>query len=170
MADGIEPFAIEPFRIATLAAPGGGRLGLCRLPGRSGELTGDVSAIAAWGAGTVVSMTPADEMAAKGAAGLPAALAAAGIAWRGFPIVDYGAPDGTGEAWAGLGHLLHAALDRGEGVLLHCAGGKGRSGMVAMRLLVERGIAPEAALATVRAIRPGAVETREQERWASRLP
>ncbi len=158
---------IEPFRIATLDAPKGGRLGLCRLPGRSGALDEDVAAIADWGASVVVSMTPREEMVGKGAGSLPDALRARGIEWLAFPITDFGVPDGASASWADLGPRLHAVLDRGGGVLLHCAAGRGRSGMVAMRLLVERGMKPAAALASVRAARPGAVETPEQERWAA---
>ncbi len=66
-----------------------------------------------------------------------------------------------------IGPELHAALDRGEAILLHCAGGKGRSGMVAARLLAERGVAGESAIAAVRTARPGAIETVEQEWWVA---
>jgi hypothetical protein len=37
--------------------------------------------------------------------------------------------------------------------------------MVAARLLVERGQTPGAALAALRSVRPGAVETAAQEDW-----
>ena len=58
-------------------------------------------------------------------------------------------------------------LARGEGLLLHCRGGQGRSGMIALRLLVERGEAPDAGLTRLRQARPGAVETAAQLAWAS---
>ena len=38
--------------------------------------------------------------------------------------------------------------------------------MIALRLLVERGADPEAALKRLRAVRPGAVETDDQFAWA----
>jgi hypothetical protein len=38
--------------------------------------------------------------------------------------------------------------------------------MIALRLMVERGEPAEAALARLRAARPGAVETAEQLAWA----
>jgi len=44
---------------------------------------------------------------------------------------------------------------------------KGRSGMVAMRVLAEQGTPPEMALETVRKARPGAVETDAQAAWAA---
>ena len=157
---------IEPFRIATIALPEGGQLGIARLPGRSGDLDGDLAAIRTWPASLVLSMTEPAEMAEFGAAGLAEALKQAGITHRMFPIRDFGAPDLESESWADIARDLHARLDAGEAVLLHCRGGLGRSGMVAMRLVIERGIIPEEALRMVRAMRPGAVETAEQERWA----
>lgn len=156
---------VEPFIIATLTLASEARIGICRLPGRYGDLAGDVAQIVEWRAALVVSMTEADEMVAKGAGGLGAALGAAGIGWRHFPIHDYGAPANADLRWPLLSQELHAALDQGQAVLLHCAGGKGRSGMVALRLLTGRGLAADVALAMIRAVRPGAVETQAQEAW-----
>ena len=79
-----------------------------------------------------------------------------------------GGPTGGGLVeWPGLSAQLHEILDEGGAVLVHCHGGHGRAGMVALRLLVERGEAPEAALKRIRAVRPGAVQTDGQYRWAA---
>jgi protein-tyrosine phosphatase len=159
---------IEAFAVATVMLAGGGRIGLCRLPGRSGDLDDNVSVIRDWQPAFVVSMTETAEMTALGAADLPARLQALGIGWRPFTVVDYGVPDAdASERWPMLAALLHAALDRDEGVLLHCRGGLGRSGMIALRLLTERGEDADAALAAIRAARPGAVETEAQRLWAT---
>ncbi|MCU0820582.1 MAG: phosphatase [Beijerinckiaceae bacterium] len=159
--DTIEPFAIADLPCAT------GRLGIARLPGRTGDLASDVQAIAQWGARLVLSMTEPDEMAARGAADLAASLVARGIGHAMFPIPDFGTP-GADAGWASLSRNLHRRLAAGERILLHCMGGKGRSGMVAMRLLVEQGLPADEALAMVRRARPGAVETEAQAAWASR--
>ena len=77
-----------------------------------------------------------------------------------------GVPDGAFEsAWRDTGAQLHAILARGGRVLLHCMAGRGRSGTIAARLLVESGAmaAPEA-IGAVRAVRPGAIETAQQVR------
>lgn len=158
---------VEPFAIATLPLPRGGRLGVSRLPGAGGDLAADVAAIAAWRADLVVSMTETAEMERLGAGALPVSLGSAGIAWAHLPIRDFGAPDGaSGPAWPDLSRRLHAVLDRGGSVLLHCRGGLGRSGMVALRLLVERGEDGPSAVERLRAVRPGAVETDAQMAWA----
>jgi protein-tyrosine phosphatase len=43
----------------------------------------------------------------------------------------------------------------------------GRAGTVASCVLVARGVAPDAAIAQVRAARPGAVENAHQERFVA---
>jgi protein-tyrosine phosphatase len=158
---------VEPFRIATVDAPGGGAIGLCRMPGRGGRLADDVAAILAWRPALVVSLTEASELARHGADAMPGLLAAGGVACRSFPVVDYGAPEADDGAWPVQAAELHAALDAGQRVLVHCMGGCGRSGMVALRLMAERGEAVEAALQRLRAARPCAVETDGQLAWAS---
>ncbi len=50
-------------------------------------------------------------------------------------------------------------------VLLHCRGGLGRTGVVAARLLMEFGVPVKDAVRTVRAARPGTIETSAQERY-----
>ena len=61
-----------------------------------------------------------------------------------------------------------ALLAQGGRVLVHCFGGCGRSGMAALRLLVELGEDPDEALARIRAVRSCAVETEAQMAWAMR--
>jgi protein-tyrosine phosphatase len=156
------------FDIAIIAVPGGGEIGFAPLPGRNGLVAEDIAAIVAFGPAVAVSMTEAEEMARAGVADLPDRLAAHGVAWRHFPVVDYGAPAADDPRWPPLASELHGALDAGGRVFLHCHGGRGRSGMVALRLLVERGLQPAAALAAIRAARPGAVETEAQEDWGQR--
>ena len=52
-------------------------------------------------------------------------------------------------------------------ILIHCKGGQGRSGMIAMKLLVEQGQDPQNALNIIREHRIYAVETKKQKIWAS---
>jgi len=154
------------FSIAQIDMIGGGRLGISPLPGRDGAALADLAAIARWGADIVVSMTTMAEMACLGAEDLAGDLALMDVAHAHFPIADFNAPP-PDAPWAALSARLHATLDRGGAVLLHCMAGRGRSGMVALRLMVERNEAPDSALAKLRAVRPGAVETRGQMAWAT---
>jgi protein-tyrosine phosphatase len=63
-----------------------------------------------------------------------------------------------------IGQILEAAR-AGQTVVIHCRGGLGRTGTVAAACLVALGHAPETAIDSVRAARPGAVETPAQARW-----
>ena len=154
------------FRIEEISLDGGARLGISPLPGRWGEGLADISSILKWGADIVVSMTEQSEMERHNMGDLGAVLEQAGCQWCHFPIRDFGAPSPEAD-WQGLAPKLHAVLDEGGAVLAHCYGGQGRSGMVLLRLLVERGVAPLAALNLLRSIRPGAVETDAQFDWAA---
>lgn len=61
----------------------------------------------------------------------------------------------------------------GHAVLVHCGSGQGRSGTMAACHLVSAGMDPADALAHLRHLRPGSVETDEQEAiiqaWADRI-
>jgi protein-tyrosine phosphatase len=70
------------------------------------------------------------------------------------PIHDLSAPP-VDDARRWLGEL-HGRLQAGEGVVMHCAAGRGRAGTLAVALLMRSGVALDDALAQVRRHRPGA--------------
>lgn len=143
-----------------------GALALCPLPGGGGQLRADLAQVKAFGAEMVLTLVEPEEREALGCADLPQAVQDLGMAWRQFPIVDFGVPDDDAD-WAALSSELRAILARGGRLMVHCRGGCGRTGMIALRLMVDTGEEPGAALARLRAVRPCAVETDAQEVWAS---
>ncbi|MDO9524231.1 MAG: protein phosphatase [Gemmobacter sp.] len=144
----------------------GGMLALSPCPGKGGHFEADLAQVLGWAPSQVISMTGVDEMAAMGAQGLGAALDRAGVAWAHAPVEDYGVP-GSQTNWPVVAAQARAVLSAGGRVLVHCMGGCGRSGMAALRLMVDSGEAPVAALLRLRAVRPCAVETEAQRIWAS---
>lgn len=155
------------FPIATIAVEGGGRIGVCPLPGHDGHLANDLQKLVTWKPAIVLSMTEQREMDACGIGDLGARLMRLDIEWVHLPVRDFsGLTAQNAHHWPYLSRRLHGILDRGKAVLLHCRGGRGRSGMIALRLMVERGQNPDAALLELRNARPGAVETEEQRVWA----
>ncbi len=152
--------------IHTVTLTNGARLGICPLPGRSGDGLRDIGAVLRWQPDLVISMTEQSEMERHNMGDLEGLLLAASIPWLHFPIRDFGAPD-AGADWKTVSDRAHAILDRGGAVLAHCYGGQGRSGMVLLRLMVERGQSSETALSDLRRKRPGAVETDAQFAWAA---
>lgn len=145
----------------------GGTLALSPMPGRGGEYAADLADLVAFAPGLVLTMTTAEELAAN-AATLPADLARNGIQWLHLPIPDYGIPHGpTAALWPAAAARALAALSARNRVLIHCMGGCGRSGMVALRLMVLAGEDPAKALIRLRHQRPCAVETAAQYDWAA---
>lgn len=86
-----------------------------------------------------------------------------GIEWYHLPIRDFGVPgDDFETSWTYAGVRLRDHVRKGRNVFVHCKGGLGRSGMIAARLLVELGLDPDEVIRSIRAERPGAIETTEQ--------
>jgi protein-tyrosine phosphatase len=154
-------FAIYPLKV------GSGQIALSPIPGRSGNYEHDLSKLLHWAPDLVLTMTTQAELDRMGAAEFGADLGALGIAWHHLPIIDFGAPDGVVQAkWASVSAQGAEVLARGGKILTHCFGGCGRSGMAALRLMVEAGEAPDSALMRLRQTRPCAVETEAQKVWA----
>ena len=169
----------NPLEICEVAC-GGGVLGLTLCPGKVAssyagapwrrDLALDLDRVATWGAKVVVTLMGDPELRGLNVPDLGAKVRDRGMDWIQLPIVDGAAPDGAFERrWAVFGHLIRSRLAAGERVLIHCRGGLGRAGTVAARLLIEGGMTPVAAVAAVRAARPGAVETRAQETYLADL-
>lgn len=164
----------HPLQIAEVrASPAHGRIGITFCPGKQDRLavTGiwardlatDLDAIAEWGAKLVLTLVEPAELEALAVPDLGREVKRRGIAWRHLPIADYSVPGADFEArWQSEGREIRALLRRGGDVLVHCKGGLGRAGMIAARLLVELGMAPDEAIRAVRRARKGAIETPAQ--------
>ena len=142
---------------------GPGHLALCPLPGAN--VSPDLAQVRDWGAGLVLTLVETSELDALDRADLPDAVQGLGMAWRHFPIADYNIPD-PGADWPALSQELRRIVARGGRVMVHCRGGCGRTGMIVLRLMIEMGEDPDAALLRLRVTRPCAVETAAQEDWA----
>lgn len=164
----------HPLQIAAVRASlAYGRIGITFCPGKhdNGAATGawardleaDLDVVVAWGARLVLTLVEPAELAALKVPHLGDAVRARGLDWLHLPIADYSVPSADFEArWATSGREIRALLRGGGDVLVHCKGGLGRAGMIAARLLVELGGAPEAAIREVRRARKGAIETPSQ--------
>jgi ADP-ribosyl-[dinitrogen reductase] hydrolase len=166
--------------IVAEVACGPGVIGMTFCPGKKGssaygeawdrDLAIDLDAIDEWRPDIVVTLMEPHEFDLLRVPELGAAMELRRFQWLHLPIEDVSIPDEAFERlWTWFGHLLRGRLDAGGRVLLHCRGGLGRTGLIAARLLVEFGQGPEIAMAAVRAVRPGAIETRAQEAYVRGL-
>jgi protein-tyrosine phosphatase len=165
----------HPLHIAEVIPPhGSGRIGITFCPGKkqrqamSGawdrDLGIDLDAVKSWGAAMVITLIEAQELAELEVPTLGEEVLARGMAWLHLPIADVSILDRRFvQGWAQHGPRLLSALRDGARVLVHCKGGLGRAGTVAALMLVQSGMNPAHAIAAVRAARPGAIETRQQE-------
>lgn len=143
----------------SVETPGGGRIGLTAFP----QLH-ELQDFRIWRVTALVTLVEARELAFLGSKDLGKMAASYGLAWHHLPVSDMAAPDAAFERlWAQSGPALRKTLRGGGKIIVHCRAGLGRTGMIAARLLVEMGISPDKAIAAVRAARPGAIETAEQE-------
>jgi protein-tyrosine phosphatase len=170
----------HPLRIDSVIAPDGGLIGMTFCPGKQtdGLYTGlwhrdlvtDCLAIQKWRCAALVTLMEAHEFALLKVDALPQVTVNYNFRWIHAPIPDMQIPDARfEEQWQTLGPELHALLSAGDNIVLHCRGGLGRTGLMAARLLIERGMPPVEAVATVRAARAHTIETFEQEEFCLNL-
>jgi protein-tyrosine phosphatase len=124
-----------------------GRLSLC---GKHAIGPDAEAALRRAGATTVVCLVEEHELSDRYPQYVQWLRATPGTVW--FPIHDLHAP--SVEAVRPLLHDLVARLERDEHLLVHCAAGIGRSGTVAVCLLMELGLSPDEALGLVARSRP----------------
>ena len=164
-------------RIDAVTIPEGkGRIGMCACPGwrthYSSMGTGlgeDLDTIRAWGASGLVTLLEPEEIEILGIGSMAGECSQRGMWWLHMPVRDMCAPDAGFDArWAEEGARLRALLQSGEGFVVHCWAGLGRTGTVAARLLTDFGIPPKRAISLVRAARAGAIQSLQQEIYVQR--
>jgi protein-tyrosine phosphatase len=169
----------HPIRVDVVPTPGlPGRLGLTFAPGKNApsenhrvrwlrDLGDDLKVL--WhrhGSDVLVALMRAPEYDLLGVPRLVERAEETGMRVRRFEISDRSVP-GPDQADA-FDRLIDTLLDdvrAGRNVTVVCRGGLGRSGLVAACALVRLGETPARAIGRVRSARPGAVETRDQERY-----
>jgi Swiss Army Knife protein, DSP-PTPase phosphatase domain len=78
-----------------------------------------------------------------------------------LPVADFTAP--TQEQLQTFVQRAGAVIAGGHAVGVHCAAGKGRTGTFLAVYMVSQGMTADEAIAHIRALRPGSIETEAQE-------
>lgn len=168
----------SPLRIASVHVSHGGRIGMTICPGKKSstsisghgwdrDLSIDIQAIRDWGADTVITLMEDWELRQYQVDNLGSEIRAAGMTWLHLPIVDGHAPGAEWDAeWVSIHREnLFYDIQAGKSILIHCLGGRGRTGTVAVLLLIGLGDSIDNAITKVRAVREGMIETTEQEEY-----
>ena len=167
---------------AVLQSPGGGRIVTMGFPGLAvahdgsahidpGRMRSTLRKAARLGTEQLLVLTEISELPENARRLLVAAAADAAIEpplW--LPIADYGIPDAHFlEAWQGLAPRFHQRLDNGATLGITCQYGAGRSGTIAAMLLIERGLEPSRAIASLRDSFAESIESPAQFDWVLSL-
>lgn len=177
LANSIRTSETDPLRIDRVRACNWvGHVGLTFCPGKKCEgiyggiwqrdLHQDLATIEAWGAVVLISLVEEYEFSLLQVPEFASAVEERQFDWIHLPIQDMRIPDQQfEEKWLSVGPQLHQQIVAGYSIVIHCRGGLGRTGLVAARMLVEAGLDPAVAIATVRNARKHSIETYAQENY-----
>ena len=130
-----------------------GELAAMPVPGRNRPLDQDAAFLEQEGIRVLVSLTEEPPDANT--------LAAHSIEQAHLPIQDYAPP--TLDQMTEFVALVEEEALTGRPVGVHCTAGLGRSGTMAAAYLVSSGASADDAITIIRELRPGSIETTEQE-------
>lgn len=152
-----------PGRLGMTIAPGKQNLGFTALWQR--DLHMDLHHLhEAYRTDRLVTLLESEEMKQLQIPTLLTDAEAYGLQPRWFPIPDFGTPASMDDL-SGLVQDVLTWLRQAQTVVVHCKGGLGRSGLVTASCLTALGYSPDDAFAQVRRVRPGSVETTDQEAY-----
>lgn len=144
-----------------------GQLWLSAMPGRFEPITAFLAAAAQVGATGIICLANDTEIVTRSADyALARQFGTLPLPIQNHPIPDYGLPQER-EAFVSLILRLCADLYQGKRLILHCAAGIGRTGLVAHQILMALGAEPDLAQKEVKRAGSGA-ETALQQEFCSR--
>lgn len=150
---------------------GGGQILFTPCPGtKEVGLQLSLEQLAEAGAAAVLTLMPKDEMQRNAVTDLPELCAQLGLQWFHLPIEDDHAPEQPfQDAWLLAKEKIHALVNAGKTIAIHCKGGSGRTGLVAAQILLERGLPLNEVIDRVRAIRPNALQIPAHQEYINKL-
>lgn len=104
----------------------------------SESLHDDIAYYKTQGVSKILSLLHAQEIEKLGMMMEEAACADHNVKFENFPITDMSVPDK--DRLIALQQRLKQEIENGEAIAIHCHGGRGRAGIVAITLMVEHGI------------------------------
>ena len=128
-------------------------------PGRDGSLALNLPILRSAGFNTIVTLTEEPIN--------PEILALHNFSSLHVPIDNLGVP--TADQAISAIDYISAAIQNGSQTLVHCYAGYGRTGLILGATLIAKGLSPNQAIHRIRQIRPGSIESTEQEQFLLRF-
>lgn len=125
----------------------------------SEQLDVDISFYKSQGVTKILSLLLPDEIEKLGLQNQAQACTKQGIQYQNFAIKDMSIPDLN--ALKVLLAQLKLEIENGEGIAVHCHGGRGRAGTIVTTLMIEHGYSPEDAINIVSQARGDKVPVNE---------
>lgn len=138
---------------------GSGRLIFTPCPGtKDAALADALLTLREAGATALITLMPDEELSQNSVTSLPAQCQALGIEWFQLPVADESVPGADfDERWQQHLPRILALLDADQAIAIHCKGGSGRTGLIAARILMARGVPLTEAVSQVQTLRPQAI-------------
>lgn len=156
---------VEIYRIRNI---GEGFLAIMAKPRAADWLEDEIAGLKQIGVDLVVSLLEPPEVLELGLSCESDLCERNGLTFISFPIPDRGVPDSTEKALE-MAARLFERISQGEGVVIHCRSGIGRSAMLAASVLLHDGIDPTEAFHLISEVRRVPVpDTEEQLRWVEK--
>nr|WP_254797379.1 dual specificity protein phosphatase family protein [Pseudomonas aromaticivorans] len=137
---------------------------------KDSSLASALDTLQAAGAEALITLMPGEELHLNQAGELPALCAARHLEWFHLPVADEQVPlDDFATAWTQAQERIRALLDEGRSIAIHCKGGSGRTGLIAARILIDRGLPRADAVALVQVLRPKAIQHPAHVAWLAQF-
>lgn len=148
----------HPYDVLDL--PDQGHLIFTPCPGTKGvDLETSVSELRQAGADAIVTMMTDEELAKFEVDSLPDVVRQSDMTWFHFPVEDDAAPGEVFEqSWQAHKSEVLALIEQGKCVAIHCRGGSGRTGFMAVVIMRELGMDEVQAASLVKGLRPNSLK------------
>lgn len=160
----------HPYDLFTVAGLPGALI-FTPCPGtRGADLASTLDTLQAAGACAVITLLPSSELVDNQAESLPERCAARGLEWFQLPVPDEQNPGAAFDThWQQHRQRVLELLEEDRYVAIHCKGGSGRTGLIAARILIERGVSCERAVELVQTLRPKAIRHPAHASWIAQF-
>jgi len=162
------PYTINFIDSSHCSLLGACTIGMAMCPGRqnhrnwSRDLIMDIQVLKNHGVELVITLMKHEELDRMQLTNLIAAIKENGMESIHFPITDKWLPDSIDQFCEIVNHVV-GFIKAGRRMVVHCNGGKGRTGLLVVGCLIKLGLSQNEATEIIRTVRPGMLRNPAQQ-------